>query len=356
MAKRQLHLTAEEITQLAVAEQQTDDKHARVRYLAIRLYGQSWPMKKIQEVTQAGESTIRQWAMAYRADGLEGLRSKWTGKNANKLSDEQQQLIRERLQQYRPVDLHLSERIYWTVNDLRVAVEKWFGVVYATDTSYQTLFHRSGFSYQRTTQVYRSRPSEAKLAEFEAQLEKKTTDFLQDHPDGQVIALDEMSLYYQATTTRVWSPVGQTPVVRVSPQRDHVHFYGAVNLRNGHEVALPTCEMTSERTAAFLRDLLRCYPTQPILLLWDRASWHKGEAVRQVLAEHPRLETVFFPPASPHLNPQEHVWSQARAAVSHNHSYNSFSQLKQAFLHFLSSSLFPFRWLDKYAPAILFEV
>ena len=43
------------------------------------------------------------------------------------------------------------------------------------------------------------------------------TDFLQDHPDGQVIALDEMSLYFQATTTRVWSPVGQTPVVRVSP-------------------------------------------------------------------------------------------------------------------------------------------
>lgn len=174
MAKRQLHLTAQEITQLAVAEQQTEDKHARVRYLAIRLYGQSWPMKAIQEVTQAGESTIRQWAMAYRADGLEGLRSKWTGKSANKLTNEQRQQIRERLHQYRPMDLHfLSDGSYWTVSDLRAAVEKWFGVVYATDTSYQTLFHRSGFSYQRTTKVYRSRPSEAKLAEFEAQLEKK---------------------------------------------------------------------------------------------------------------------------------------------------------------------------------------
>jgi transposase len=122
MAKRQLLLTAQEISQLAVAEQQTEDKHARVRYLAIRLYGQSWPMKKIQEVTQAAESTIHQWAMAYRADGLEGLRSKWTGKSANKLSDEQHQQIRERLHQYRPVDLHLSERVHWTVSDLR----SWF--------------------------------------------------------------------------------------------------------------------------------------------------------------------------------------------------------------------------------------
>lgn len=182
------------------------------------------------------------------------------------------------------------------------------------------------------------------------------TDFLQDHPDGQVIALDEMSLYFQATTTRVWAQVGQTPVVRVSPQRDHVHFYGAVNLRTGHELALPTPDMSGPTTATFLRDLLLCYSTQPILLLWDRAKWHKGAAVRQVLADNPRLETVFFPPASPHLNPQEHVWSQARAAVSHNHTCPTFQHLKQVFLDFLSSNLFPFYWLEKYAATILFEV
>ncbi len=170
-----------------------------------------------------------------------------------------------------------------------------------------------------------------------------------------MIALDEMSLYFQATTTRVWAEVGQTPVVRVSPQRDHVHFYGAVNLSTGHEFALPTAEMNGQITATFLRDLLLCYPTQPILLLWDRAKWHKGETLRQVLAEHPRLDTVFFPPASPHLNPQEHVWGLARAEISHNHTYPTFSQLKAAFLNFLSSSLFPFDWLNKYAPAILFE-
>lgn len=86
------------------------------------------------------------------------------------------------------------------------------------------------------------------------------TDFLQAHLDGQVIALDEMSLYFQATTSRVWAAVGQTPVVRVSPQRDHVHFYGAVNLRSGHELALPTTEMNGLTTVTFLRDLLLSYP------------------------------------------------------------------------------------------------
>ena len=182
------------------------------------------------------------------------------------------------------------------------------------------------------------------------------TDFLQDHPDGQIIALDEMSLYFQATTTRVWSPRGQTPLVRVSPQRDHVHFCGAVNLRTGHEFAVPILEQTSETTATFLCDLLLCYPNQPLLLLWDRAAWHKGAAVKRLLDDTLRLETVFFPPACPQLNPQEHVWSQARTAISHNHTYPLFERLKAAFLDFLSSTLFHFDWLAKYAPPILFEV
>jgi putative transposase len=182
------------------------------------------------------------------------------------------------------------------------------------------------------------------------------TDFLQDHPQGVIIAWDEMSLYFQATTTRVWAPRGQTPVVRVSPQRDHVHFYGALNLRSGHELSLSVCEQSSETTVEFLDHLLSCYPNQAVLVLWDRAPWHRGAKVRALLDATPRLETMFFPPACPQLNPQEHVWSQVRADVSHNHTFKDFSRLKAAFEHALSNTLFQFDWLETYAPAILFAV
>ena len=96
------------------------------------------------------------------------------------------------------------------------------------------------------------------------------TDFLQDHPDGVILTMDEMSLYFQATLTRVWSIVGQTPIVDVHPQRDHVHCYGALNLRDGREIALSAPEATAEMTTNFLMILLMLYP-QPILLLLDRA-------------------------------------------------------------------------------------
>lgn len=173
MAKRQLELTEKEIGQFREAEMQTRDVYELKRLQAIRLYGSGIALVDIRNMTGAGESAIRQWAMAYRAKGLSGLRSKWHGKNANKLTDEQRQQIKQRLHEHRPVDLHVSVREYWTVSDLRTAVEQWFGVVYQDETSYQTLLHKSGFSYQRTSKVYRSRPSEAALADFETELEKK---------------------------------------------------------------------------------------------------------------------------------------------------------------------------------------
>ena len=173
MAKRQLELTAAEIGQFRQAEVRTRNVRDLKRLQAIRLYGSGVALRDIMEMVGAGESTIRQWAMAYRVEGLAGLQSKWQGKNANKLSDEQRQQLKERLQQYRPVDLHLSAGEYWTVSDLRVAVEQWFGVVYQDETSYHRLLHKSGFSYQRTTKVYRSQPSATDIMQFEAELEKK---------------------------------------------------------------------------------------------------------------------------------------------------------------------------------------
>lgn len=178
------------------------------------------------------------------------------------------------------------------------------------------------------------------------------TDFRQAHPDGVIVAFDQMSLYFQATTTRVWAPIGQTPIVKTAPQRALIHFYGAVNVLNGQEIALSTPEKTAAVTVWFLQHLLDCYPDRPILLLWDRAPWHQAEA-RQFVEAHPRLEALKFPVACPDLNPQEHVWNQARDNISHNHTFTEFGDLRQAFQDYLDTTTFDFQWADKYLPSTL---
>jgi len=106
--------------------------------------------------------------------------------------------------------------------------------------------------------------------------------------------------------------------------------------------------MNAEVTALYLQQLLLAHPDRPLLLLWDRAPWHQGLAIRDVLAANPRLEIVRFPPGSPDLNPQEHVWKKAREAVSHNHSLTKLSDLTQQFLNYLQSTRFPSSFLDHY--------
>jgi transposase len=179
------------------------------------------------------------------------------------------------------------------------------------------------------------------------------TDFLQNYPRGVILTMDQLSLYFQATLTRVWAPRGQTPVVKLSPQRDHVHFYGALEVRTGRDIALPTDEQNAEITANFICLLLMLFPTQPILLLLDRAPWHFGPAISQLLVENERLELIYFPPACPDLNPQEHVWSQAREAISHNHGYVQFHTLVQDFETYLNETPFDTNFTRKYAPDIL---
>ena len=115
---------------------------------------------------------------------------------------------------------------------------------------------------------------------------------------------------------RVWAPTGQTPVVKVAANRDSTHFYAALNLKTGQETLLRSDIMKAEVSVLFLNRILQTYPHQPILLLWDRATWHKGEAIRSVLAANPRLEVLWFPPGCPELNPQEHVWKAARGGQS----------------------------------------
>lgn len=163
-----------------------------------------------------------------------------------------------------------------------------------------------------------------------------------------VLAADEASLYLQASLMRVWSVKGRTPVIRVSAGRDNTHFYGALNLHNGEEVTLESAKMTGEVSALFLNRLLSTYPRVPLLLLWDRATWHKGPEVAAVLAANPRLEVMWFPPGCPELNPQEHVWKAVREAVSHNHRHARLTTLATAFEKHLATERFPCSLLAKH--------
>lgn len=177
MAKRQFHLTEEDIVAFRQAEGRTRDVRELKRLQAVRLYGTGESVDTIQKLVGCGPASPRQWAIEYQRGGLAALKSRWAVGNANKLSDEQRQDLFAKLEQYSPEqviapDVRVERGAFWTVSDLAIVVEQWYGVTYHSPNSYRSLLYASGLSYQKVEKVYRSQPGAVPLADFEAALEK----------------------------------------------------------------------------------------------------------------------------------------------------------------------------------------
>jgi transposase len=177
MAKRQIQLTTDEVVAFRQAEAQTRDVRELKRLQAVRLYGTGESVETIQKLVGCGPASPRQWAIEYRRGGQAALKSRWAVGNANKLTDEQRQDLFQKLEQYSPEqviapDVRVERGSFWTVSDLQIVVEDWYGVTYRSPQSYRNLLHASRLSYQKAEKIYRSQPGAAQLAEFEAELEK----------------------------------------------------------------------------------------------------------------------------------------------------------------------------------------
>jgi transposase len=173
-------------------------------------------------------------------------------------------------------------------------------------------------------------------------------DTAQDAPETVILTEDEAWMYLQATTMRVWAACGQTPTVGVDPGRRKAGFYGTLNLHTGQEIVTRTATFNAEVSAQHLQQILDTFPGVPILLFWDRATWHRGPPIRELLASNPRLEIIQYPVAAPDLNPQENVWKQTRQVISHNHLTAKLPDLADDFEDHLLSHTFESSFLDRY--------
>ena len=163
-----------------------------------------------------------------------------------------------------------------------------------------------------------------------------------------ILAEDEAKVYLQASTMALWAPRGQAFTVRCDPGRAHANYYGTLNLKTGGEIVTRAETMNAEASAVHVQALLDAHPDVKILLLWDRAPYHRGPAIRAIREANPRLEIMEFPTAAPDLNPQEHVWRDARRKVCHNHTEPRLPGLAERFERHLTTTTFHSSFLDRY--------
>lgn len=177
MAKRKFRLSEPDEQELVKEFLQNKDGPTRTRCQAVRMYGSGYRFPEIHTLTGCSRTSLMEWCQLFRSQGVAGLRDKRIGGNHAKLTRAQRDDLKIKLRQYTPSQLFGSQAAtrdgqFWTVEDLHRAVKHWFGSEYAGRNSYTELLSQSGFSYQRPAKVFKSR-SQAKIADFEEQVEKK---------------------------------------------------------------------------------------------------------------------------------------------------------------------------------------
>ena len=178
MAKREFKLTEQQRIELIRAYDQTTAADVQRRIQAVRLYGEGWSVQAIRDITGSSERSLRRWCAWYEQDGLERLEDQRAGGNNAKLTPEQRAEVIERVKTYRPdqllpAEVRISRGEFWTVSDLQIGVQRWYGVTWRSTNSYRAVLHESRLSVQQVENTYRSRPNDLTVAEFEARLEKK---------------------------------------------------------------------------------------------------------------------------------------------------------------------------------------
>lgn len=138
-----------------------------------------------------------------------------------------------------------------------------------------------------------------------------------------VLFVDELFARMHATRRRMWAQAGLYPRL---PSLDHHGkqvVYGAINLRDGRVHHHGNGQWNGAQVLVFLKQLLRSYPHEHLLVVWDRAAVHQTKAIRVWLKKHANVEIFELPPYCADINPIEHFWNLLRRKVTDNHTFTS---------------------------------
>lgn len=130
-----------------------------------------------------------------------------------------------------------------------------------------------------------------------------------------LLVMDESGLLMAPLLRRSWAPKGEPPESKhkaghrekvsvaaalwLTPRRDRLHL-AFQTLVNGY--------FNNDAVAAFLQGAVQGLPW-PLIVVWDRGNMHRGDPLRDLLAQSPgRLDLEAAPAHSPELIPVEQLW------------------------------------------------
>ncbi len=301
---------AERIALLTKFIETNPDARELKRALAVKMALQGEPYSQIKKLLGMQLSCITNWKKRFLAQGLDGIKLGYQGSKGYLTPLSRAEVIS-----------WLKEKNYWNIDDLVTYLDQQYGVIYQSKQSYYELLSDASISWKKSQKVNpKSDPELVKKKREQMQI------FLAQNKNeiesGRLVIffVDECHLLWGDVCGYVWGKTNIRIEIPIKNERDKQTYYGALNYQTKQFIVREYSSGNGENTVNFMKDLQLQFPGQRIVVIWDGASYHKSNQVKEFLTSvndgydtsQWQFTCIVFAPNSPEQNPVEDVWLQAK--------------------------------------------
>lgn len=169
---------------------------------------------------------------------------------------------------------------------------------------------------------------------------------------------DECHLLWGNVAGYGWGLRSERLTATVKNPRQRQTYFGGLDALTGEVFIQPATTANSTTTIAYLEALLEHYEGRKVWVIWDNASYHRSEEIKQYLqqingplpeSEWP-LTLIALAPNAPEQNPIEHVWGYGKAQIRKQAGLDSFQAVKEHFREVIEDRTFHFQKNQWYFP------
>ena len=320
---------------IRTSESNKESKRAQ----AILMLNKEADIELIKEITNFSRAQIFGLRKKYLKKGISSIEDPSRNNPKEILSKKERDEILETLKNKKPENIGYHSN-FWTTAIVGDWIKKKYKVKYKSRTSVYLLFKKASFSYHKPGRIYHKR-NEAEVAEFKEKA-LKVLEKWEREEDVVILTEDEMVLSTQTSFQKIWLKKNEYPKIEVSNDKKAKSVYGFLNIKTGTEHAFKTDWQNMYITVEVLKKLRKIYPLEKLLIFWDGAGWHRGSKVQEFMKKDGKIEIIYFPKYSPEENPQEHVWKNGRANITHNKFIEDIEKTTDEFVSYLNKTKFTY--------------
>jgi transposase len=291
-----------------------DARHER-RVQVIRLRKAGLGYEAIAAQTGLSKTGVFDICKRHEQGGAKALRDAIGGRKVGEfrvLTAEQERQVQQLIRDKTPDQIKLPYAL-WSRTAVAELIADRFGIQVPVRTM-GTYLKRWGFTPQKPIQrAYEQSPAAVKHwmeTDYPAIATRARKEGAEIHWG------DETGLRSDDVRGRSFSPVGETPVIRVSSKRAGLSIISTVTNKGQMRWKIFDGALNSDILIDFLRRLIKG-ATRKVFLILDNLRVHHSKPVKEWLAKHEDVIEVFYLPSySPELNPDEMANADIKQAVT----------------------------------------